>query len=61
MKQNRELKELKWYEESGHVITLDKEKDQLHEDIYQFLERLDWEVDEADFTYGCFDVKQENK
>ena len=22
---------------------LDKEKDQLHEDIYQFLEKLDWE------------------
>ena len=38
-----EMKELKWYEESGHVITLDKEKDQLHEDIYQFLEKLDWE------------------
>ena len=38
-----ELKELKWYEESGHVITMDKEKDQLHEDIYQFLEKLDWE------------------
>lgn len=36
-------KELKWYEESGHVITLDKEKDQLHEDVYQFLEKLDWE------------------
>lgn len=36
-------KEVKWYEESGHVITLDKEKDQLHEDVYQFLEKLDWE------------------
>ncbi|HZG71235.1 MAG TPA: carboxylesterase [Chondromyces sp.] len=38
------MKERKWYEESGHAITLDKEKDQLHEDIYQFLERLDWTV-----------------
>lgn len=37
-------KEIKWYEESGHVITLDKEKDQLYEDIYQFLESLDWEA-----------------
>nr|WP_295974330.1 carboxylesterase [uncultured Bacillus sp.] len=37
------MKELKWYEKSGHVITLDQEKDQLHEDIYQFLEKLDWE------------------
>ncbi|MCQ6275674.1 carboxylesterase [Bacillus sp. V3B] len=36
-------KELKWYEESGHAITLDKEKDMLHEDVYQFLEKLDWE------------------
>jgi carboxylesterase len=35
-------KEIKWYEESGHVITLDKEKDQLHEDVYQFLDSLDW-------------------
>ncbi|PRO65693.1 alpha/beta hydrolase [Alkalicoccus urumqiensis] len=37
-----ENKQLKWYEESGHVITLDKERDQLHEDIYAFLEGLDW-------------------
>ncbi|MFT4416325.1 alpha/beta hydrolase [Fredinandcohnia humi] len=37
-----DFKKLKWYEESGHVITLDKEKDQLHEDIYEFLEQLDW-------------------
>lgn len=36
------FKEIKWYEQSGHVITLDKERDQLHEDIYQFLEKLDW-------------------
>ncbi|MGM8365885.1 alpha/beta hydrolase [Virgibacillus sp. W0181] len=33
---------IKWYEESGHVITLDQEKEQLHEDILQFLESLDW-------------------
>lgn len=37
------VKDIKWYEESGHVITLDKERDQLHEDVYQFLEKLDWE------------------
>ncbi|SHF85988.1 alpha/beta hydrolase [Ornithinibacillus halophilus] len=35
-------KSIKWYEESGHVITLDKEKDQLHEDVYEFLESLEW-------------------
>ncbi|MFZ3576681.1 alpha/beta hydrolase [Virgibacillus sp. DJP39] len=38
-----DVKDIKWYEESGHVITLDKEKEQLHEDIYNFLESLDWE------------------
>ena len=37
-------KDIKWYENSGHVITLDKEKEQLHEDIYAFLEELDWTV-----------------
>ncbi|GAA0336468.1 carboxylesterase [Oceanobacillus oncorhynchi subsp. oncorhynchi] len=37
-------KEIKWYANSSHVITMDKEKDQLHEDIYAFLESLDWEV-----------------
>ncbi|WP_019415920.1 carboxylesterase [Paenisporosarcina sp. TG20] len=35
-------KSIKWYEESGHVITLDKEKNQLHEDILKFLESLEW-------------------
>lgn len=38
-----EHKTIKWYEEAGHVITISKEKDQLHEDIYTFLEELDWE------------------
>ncbi|HEY4602125.1 MAG TPA: alpha/beta fold hydrolase [Cerasibacillus sp.] len=37
-----DVKKIQWYEESGHVITLDKEKDLLHEDIYTFLESLDW-------------------
>ncbi|QKS73305.1 alpha/beta hydrolase [Paenalkalicoccus suaedae] len=39
-----ENKTLKWYEESGHVITLDKERDQLHVDVHAFLESLDWSV-----------------
>ncbi|MDE3840075.1 carboxylesterase [Bacillus methanolicus] len=38
-----DVKKIKWYEDSGHVITLDKEKDQLHEDVYQFLEQLNWQ------------------
>ncbi len=37
-----DFKKIKWYEDSGHVITLDKERDQLHEDVYAFLEQLDW-------------------
>ncbi|GAE28233.1 carboxylesterase [Halalkalibacter wakoensis JCM 9140] len=37
-------KSIKWYENSTHVITLDKEKEQLHDDVYQFLEKLDWTV-----------------
>lgn len=35
-------KNIKWYEKSGHVITLDKEKEQLHKDILAFLESLEW-------------------
>ncbi len=37
-------KELKWYENSSHVITLSEEKDTLHEDILNFLNKLDWTV-----------------
>ncbi len=37
-------KDLKWYEHSGHVITLGEEKEQLHEDILHFLGGLDWTV-----------------
>lgn len=37
-------KEIIWFEHSGHVITLDKEKEQLHEAVLKFLESLDWEV-----------------
>jgi carboxylesterase len=40
-----DLKAIKWYEESTHVITLDKERIQLHEDVYNFLEKLDWNDD----------------
>jgi carboxylesterase len=36
-------KHIKWYEESSHVITLAKEKEQFHEDVFQFLEGLDWD------------------
>ncbi|PIC63902.1 carboxylesterase [Sporosarcina sp. P13] len=36
-------KELQWYEQSGHVITLGPEKAQLHENVLEFLETLDWQ------------------
>src|SRR5690625_6146027 len=48
-------KEIKWYEEAGHVITLSDEKYQLHEDIYMFLESLDW-VD----IFKCIDFVMYN-
>ncbi|MBN8210057.1 carboxylesterase [Bacillus sp. NTK071] len=35
-------KSLKWYENSTHVITLGKEKEQLHKDVHAFLDELDW-------------------
>ncbi|WKA55964.1 alpha/beta hydrolase [Planococcus shixiaomingii] len=35
-------KKIKWYEKSGHVITLDQEKSQLHHDVLEFLDSLDW-------------------
>lgn len=35
-------KDIKWYANSGHVITIDKEKEQVFEDVYSFLESLDW-------------------
>lgn len=38
------VKNIKWYDDSSHVITLDKEKEQLHEDVLAFLESLDWSV-----------------
>ncbi|MGP4073201.1 alpha/beta hydrolase [Piscibacillus sp. B03] len=35
-------KDIKWYEGAPHVITLSDYKEQVHEDVYQFLEKLDW-------------------
>ncbi|MFC0187499.1 alpha/beta hydrolase [Fictibacillus aquaticus] len=35
-------KDMKWYENSTHVITLGKEKEQLHKDVHTFLDSLDW-------------------
>lgn len=38
-----EDKHIKWYDDAGHAITLGNKRDQLHEDIYDFLQSLDWE------------------
>lgn len=35
-------KTIKWYEHSGHVITLDQERKELQQDILDFLNTLDW-------------------
>lgn len=35
-------KQIIWYKESGHIITLGKEKDKVCEDVYTFLNQLDW-------------------
>lgn len=35
-------KSIHWYENSGHVITIDKEKEQLYDDLFEFFEGLDW-------------------
>lgn len=37
-------KHIKYYENSGHVITIDKERKILQDDILQFLDGLDWQV-----------------
>ncbi|MEM1503678.1 alpha/beta fold hydrolase [Domibacillus sp. 8LH] len=37
-----EHKNLKWYENSAHIITLDKERETVYEDVFTFLNRLDW-------------------
>lgn len=36
-------RKIKWYDDATHVITLSPARDELHEDIYMFLESLDWE------------------
>lgn len=34
------IKELKWYEKSTHIMTLDREKEKVYEDILHFLDRI---------------------
>ncbi|MBO2537717.1 MULTISPECIES: alpha/beta hydrolase [Rummeliibacillus] len=37
-----EDKEIIWYQNSGHIITLGKERDKVYEDVLHFLDELDW-------------------
>ncbi|OCA91936.1 alpha/beta hydrolase [Pseudobacillus wudalianchiensis] len=37
-----EPKQIRWYEESGHIITLGNERKQIYEDIRMFLDSLEW-------------------
>lgn len=37
-------KTIKWYDDAVHVITLSPAKEQLHKDVYTFLQSLDWSV-----------------
>ena len=54
-----DIKQIKWYEQSGHSITIGPEKEQLHQDIYQFLEKLDEYVC-GKFTTTCTRNFQKN-
>ncbi|HJH10727.1 MAG TPA: alpha/beta fold hydrolase [Metalysinibacillus jejuensis] len=39
-----EEKEIIWYENSGHIITLGKERDQVNEDVADFLDQIEWKI-----------------
>jgi carboxylesterase len=36
-------KEIHWYKNAGHAITLGPKRDEVHEDVYRFLESLAWD------------------
>ena len=35
------VKEIKWYEKTSHIMTLDKEKEKIFEDIIRFLDKIE--------------------
>ncbi|MCU5747103.1 carboxylesterase [Staphylococcus sp. SQ8-PEA] len=35
-------KDIQWYANSGHVITIDKEKEEVFKSVHQFLKSLEW-------------------
>ena len=40
-----EHKLIRWYEKSGHIITLGNERKRIYEDIRMFLDSLKWKKD----------------
>lgn len=41
---NTPEKDIIWYENSGHIITLEKEREKVCEDVYEFLNKVEWSV-----------------
>lgn len=37
-------KDIIWYENSGHIITLGKDREKVCEDVYEFLNQVNWSV-----------------
>lgn len=37
-------KEIIWYPNSGHIITLGQEREQVYQDTLEFLDQLDWQA-----------------
>lgn len=40
-----ENKQIQWYEDSGHMMTIGNERKQINEDIGMFLDSIEWESD----------------
>lgn len=41
-----ENKQIKWYEDSGHMMTIGNERKQINKDIRVFLDSIEWESDD---------------
>src|SRR5699024_11875551 len=49
-------KKLKWFHQSGHVVTTGPEREELHEDIYMFLENLNRSEEHTSELQSRFDL-----
>ncbi|MBM7573275.1 alpha/beta hydrolase [Aquibacillus albus] len=52
------LKKLKWYEKSGHLITIGDERNKLEEDVLECLDTLSWGEDDEIGDISTDKVKQ---